>query len=36
MVLMVINLCLGSFYFGYSITYFGTFDFAILAQIYNI
>lgn len=34
--LMVVNLGWGSFYFGYGVVYFGTFEFETIASIYSI
>ena len=36
LLLRVINLCLGSFYFGYGLAYFGTFRFETIAKIFGI
>ena len=36
LLLRVINLCLGSFYFGYGLAYFGTFKFDTIAEIFGI
>ena len=33
---MISNLCLGSFYFGYSVAYFGSFDFNNIVIIFGI
>lgn len=34
--LMILNICMSPFYFGYTITYMGTFNFQMVANIYNI
>lgn len=34
--LMVLNLCLSPFYFGYTIQYLGTFEFAIITKVFNM
>lgn len=36
LVLMVLNLCMSPFYFGYTIQYLGTFDFETIKSVYNI
>ena len=33
---MILNLCLGAFYFGYGISYFGTFDFDNIVIIFDV
>lgn len=34
--LMILNICLSSFYFGYSMQYLGTFEFSHFMKIYHI
>jgi hypothetical protein len=33
---MVLNICLSPFYFGYTITYLGTFTFTNISEIFHI
>ena len=32
----VLNICLSSFYFGYTLAYFGSFNFDVLTEIFEI
>jgi hypothetical protein len=33
---MVLNLCLSPFYFGYTIQYLGTFEFAVIVHVFGM
>lgn len=36
LVLMVLNICMSPFYFGYGIAYFGTFDYKVIREIFKV